>query len=179
MSALSTAIEEQLAPFTAHITGNPLASLIAVKGLPGPFEQEGKSPFSGQDGLALDRAFGRLGWGYGSRDTRTWLGVLLELPSALPAQTQAATPAQLSGAGLRLICEIVDPLTIIALDNKAHGALIDAFGAEAEKLAEQFIFGGETRVLGRQLVSVTGFEDALGEEQAKQRVWAQLKRCAR
>jgi hypothetical protein len=155
-------IERQLAPFSAHITGNPLASLVAVKGVPGEAEREGGLPFSGADGTALDKAFGRLGWGYGSKDTRTWLGVLL--PSG--------------SFDLRLVCEIVDPLAIVALDERARGAIVDAFKSTEEGFLADFTPGAQSTVAGRLLISVDGFEDALSDETAKQRAWAQLKRCA-
>jgi hypothetical protein len=159
--------ERQLADFVAHIVGNPLASLVAVKGTPGAFERDGGAPFSGADGLALDKAFGRLGWGYGSQDTRIWFGILLSLPSG----------PLLSARELRLICEIVDPLTIVALDDTARLALIDAFASTEKALATTFALGAESAALGRQLVSVEGFEDALADANAKQKAWTQLKRC--
>jgi hypothetical protein len=91
----------------------------------------------------------------------------------LATASHTAPPA----SELRLICEIIDPLSIVALDEEARIALIDAFTPVEEGLAEQFAPGAQAQVLGRQLLSVTGFEDALADETAKQRVWAQLKRC--
>jgi hypothetical protein len=157
----STERAQQLEAFAARIVGNPFASLVLVKGRPNAAERDGAPPFSGADGLALDKAIGRLGWGYGSQNTRAWLGILLPLPAH----------------DLRLICEIVDPLAIVALDDEARTALIDAFSSVEGGLPAKFVSGAETRVLGRQLVSVEGFEDALGSATAKQKVWAQLKRC--
>jgi hypothetical protein len=159
--------EQQLEPFAAHISGNPLASLMAVKGKPGAAERAKAAPFSGGDGLALDKAFGRLGWGYGSQDTRAWFGLVLALPD-LPA---------LSARDLRLICEIIDPLTIVALDEVARVALIEAFISTEEGFLADFTPGSQTRILGRQLVSIEDFEDALSDDVAKQKVWTQLKRC--
>ncbi|MDR2106228.1 MAG: hypothetical protein LBP24_02340 [Coriobacteriales bacterium] len=160
-------IERQLEPFAAHIAGNPLASLLALKGRPGTVERAGSAPFSGADGFALDKAFGRLGWGFGSQDTRRWAGLLLA----------TADSPTLPAATLRLICEIIDPLAIVALDEEARAALIDAFSSAESGFLAEFTPGAETQVLGRQFISVTGFEDALADEDAKQKVWAQLKRC--
>jgi hypothetical protein len=159
--------EQQLEPFVAYISGNPLASLMVVKGKPGAAERAKAAPFSGDDGFALDKAFGRLGWGYGSQDTRTWFGLVLALPN-LPS---------ISARDLRLICEIIDPLTIAALDDAARTALIEAFASTEEGFLADFTPGSETRILGRHLISIEDFEDALPDETAKQKVWAQLKRC--
>jgi len=160
-------ITEQLDAYAPYIRGNVLASLLAVKGTPGPAELAGRPPFSGADGLALDKAFGRLGWGFGSQGTRIWSGILTNLPG-LPT---------LRPSELRLVCEIVDPLTIVALDEAARLAIIDAFSAANRNLKAALLPGAECRVLGRQVVSVEGFEESLADEGAKQRAWAQLKRC--
>jgi uracil-DNA glycosylase len=175
-------IERQLEPFAAHIAGDVLASLLAIKGRPGAAERAGGAPFSGADGLALDKAFGSLGWGFGSQDTRRWAGLLLTVagspaPPAATLPTAESCAATLPAATLRLICELIDPLAIVALDEEARTALIDAFSSTEEGFLAEFTPGTETRVLGRQLISVTGFEDALASEDAKQKVWAQLKRC--
>jgi hypothetical protein len=164
-----TIIENQLEPFASYHTGTGLASLVALKGKPGKAELEGGAPFSGGDGLALDKAFGRLGWGLGSMDTRTWFGILLA-PLGKPA---------LSPGELRLICEIVDPLAIVALDEIARVALIEAFTSAETGFLADFTPGRQCAVLGRDFVSVEGFEDSLTDEDAKQKVWAQLKKTAR
>ncbi|MDR2586667.1 MAG: hypothetical protein LBC23_00215 [Coriobacteriales bacterium] len=153
---------EQLKAFAAQTSGDILASLVLIKGRANATERTGSAPFSGADGLALDKAIGSLGWGYGSQDTRTWFGVLLPL----------------SPDDLRFICEVVDPLALVSLDEEARVALIEAFGATEEGLAEKLTSGAETWVLGRQVVSVEGFEAALDDATTKQKVWAQLKRCA-
>jgi hypothetical protein len=162
MIDLSTEREQELKAFATQTSGDIFASLVLVKGRAGAAERRGNPPFSGADGLALDKAVGRLGWGYGSRDTRTWFGIVLPLDAR----------------DLRFVCEIIDPLALVALDEEARIALIEAFEPVAEGLAEHFTPGAEAWVLGRQLVSVEGFEDALGDEATKQRVWGQLKRCA-
>jgi len=160
-------ITRQLETFFPYIRGNYLASLIAVKGTPGPTELEGNLPFSGADGLALDKALSSLGWGFGSQNTRVWLGIIPTMPGY----------PELSPSELRLICEVVDPLAIISLDESARLALIRAFEPVRKTMASDFLPGAELWVLGRQLVSVDGFEEALCLESSKQKVWSQLKRC--
>lgn len=160
-------IERQLKPYAPYRTGDPLASLIAFKATPGVSEQEGGLPFSGADGLALDKAFGRLGWGFGSKDTRTWMGLLLK-PCHYP---------KLSPDELRTVCEIVDPLVVVALDEEARKVLVEAYAFAAEELSVVLSRGSQCDVLGRHFVSVDGFEDSLNDEATKQKAWAQLKQC--
>ncbi|MDR1013585.1 MAG: hypothetical protein LBL86_01210 [Coriobacteriales bacterium] len=171
MTDLYASIGQQLEPFAAHMAGNPLASLVAVKGMPGRAERDGGTPFSGEDGFALDKAFGRLGWGFGSQDTRVWLGILL------PPASEESPRGGRSALDLRLVCEIVDPLAIVALDEPARIALIDAFGPSEGSLPTELAPGAEAQALGRRLVSVEDFEASLADEAAKQKAWAQLKRC--
>jgi hypothetical protein len=161
-------ITRQLEPFAPCVIGDPLASLVALKGRPGEAELGGDIPFRGADGLALDKAFGRLGWGFGTDDTRRWCGILLACPDRPP----------LSPQDLRLICEIVDPLAIVSLDEPARTSLIGAFESAEEGFLADFTPGSQTWILGRHLVSVEDFEDSLTDEGAKQKAWAQLRRCA-
>jgi hypothetical protein len=161
-------ITRQLEPFALCVIGDPLASLVALKGKPGEAELGGGAPFSGADGLALDKAFGRLGWGFGTGDTRRWCGILLGHPDRPP----------LSPQDLRLLCEIIDPLAIVSLDEPARTSLISAFESAEEGFLADFTPGSQTGILGRHLVSVEDFEDSLADERTKQKAWAQLKRCA-
>jgi hypothetical protein len=161
-------ITQQLEPFAPYVVGDLLAPLVALKGKPGEAELGEGIPFCGADGLALDKAFGRLGWGFGTDDTRRWCGILLVRPDRPP----------LSPQNLRLICEIVDPLAIVSLDETARASLVDAFGSTEEGFLADFTPGSQTWILGRHLVSVENFEDSLADEGTKQKAWAQLKRCA-
>ncbi|MDR1183206.1 MAG: hypothetical protein LBK67_00230 [Coriobacteriales bacterium] len=160
-------ITQQLEPFASYIVGDPLASLVALKGRPGEAELNGGVPFCSADGLALDKAFGRLGWGFGTDDTRRWCGIVLVRPDKPPLSTQ----------DIRLLCEIIDPLTIVSLDETARISLIGAFESAEEGFLADFTSGSQTWILGRHLVSVEDFEDSLVDEGTKQKAWAQLKRC--
>lgn len=158
-------ITAQLTPYAPYYSGDELASIIVIKGIAGKAEFDGLAPFSGQDGLALDKSLGRLGWGYGSADTRIWFGILLKSPSL----------RGLSFQELKLVCEIVDPLVIVALDDSARLALIEAYLSAEDRLPLLFKPGANTTVLGRRFVSVDGFEGALQNMEKKQMVWSQLK----
>jgi len=167
MVDLRSIIAEQLAPFAPYIRGNALASLVAIKGIPGSAELAGNPPFSGADGFALDKAFGRLNWGFGSQGTRVWLGIVLS----------ALGYPELSPADLRLVLEIVDPLAIVVLDETARLKIIDAFESVDKALRTDFNSGTEHWILGRHVLSVEEFEQSLAQESLKQRAWGQLKRC--
>ncbi len=160
-------IIERLKPFSAYYCGDELASLIAIKGMPGQAELSGDPPFSGEDGLALDKSFGHLGWGFGSKSTRTWFGILLS-PKNTP---------QLSAKDLKQICETVDPLTIVTLDKPAHIALKQAFTSAEKNISPDNFLGKAINYQGRQFVGVDNFEAALLDVSEKQRVWAQLKQA--
>ncbi len=71
---------------------------------------------------------------------------------------------------LRLQLESVDPRVIVALDAEAAADVAEAFGCE-----QPVPGGAPLRVLGRRIVAVSGFEAALADPKAKQRVWAELK----
>jgi hypothetical protein len=167
MLDLRSTIENRLAPFAPYRSGDAFASLMALKGRPGEAERKGNVPFSGADGLALDKAFGTLGWGFGSKDTRTWFGVLLA-----PKNQSQLTPDE-----LRLLCEIVDPLVIVTLDEDARIALSGAFASTNDDSLVDFVSGGQCEVFGRRFVSVEDFEDSLADADSKQKAWAQLKNC--
>ncbi|HBT94660.1 MAG TPA: hypothetical protein DEB24_00395 [Coriobacteriia bacterium] len=158
---------ENLAPYRPYYSGDELASLVAIKGDPGVAERENGAAFSGEDGTALDKSFGHLGWGYGSKDTRTWFGILIAPIGKTP----------LTSSELRLLCEIVDPLIIVALDEAARVALNEAFSSHDGKATTTLERGKQATVFGRKLVSVDGFEQALSDDSEKQRVWAQLKQA--
>lgn len=136
--------------------GDPLSSIVAVKGRPGPAEASGGAALSGPDGDALAKALEALGW--------------------QPAQAFAtlSRPAgdmddAASSERLRLQIEAVDPRVVVALDDVA-----------AEDVARAFSLGGlvpgrPVTVSGRRFVAVGGFEAALTDERAKRAAWQHLK----
>ncbi|MDR1422123.1 MAG: hypothetical protein LBI64_04575 [Coriobacteriales bacterium] len=186
VSELQKSLEAQLEPYAAYLAGTLLTSILLVKGQAGPAEPMGM-PFSGADAQALEKALVALGW-----PINAWCGVLCapgvsgrrgtaaneRASEGASTVTSEGAPLALSPNDLRLICEIVDPLVVVALDEQARRLLIDAFiQAESGFLAD-FTPGAQTMVLGRRFVSVDGFEAALDNADTKQRVWAQLKHAA-
>lgn len=150
---------DALAPGSDRVAprGALLAEVAAVKGLPGPAEASGGAAMSGADGEALLKALEALGYALGS--------VFFTLSRPEPG----VSPERASDR-LRLQLEAVDPRVIIALDAEAAADVAEAFGCEQPRPGASAV-----RVLGRRLVAVSGFEAALANPKAKQRVWAELK----
>jgi CheY-like chemotaxis protein len=149
---------DALAPGSDRVMwrGALLAEVAVVKGLPGPAEATGGAALSGADGDAITKALEALGWG----PERVFFTLSRPEPGMDP--TRAADR-------LRLQLEAIDPLAIVALDAEAAADLVQAFGCEP------LVPGVASRVLGRSLVALSGFEAALAEPKAKQRVWGELK----
>lgn len=153
------AAADTLAPGSDRVAprGALLAQIAAVKGLPGPAEASGKAALSGADGQALTKALEALGY---SPDS-----VFFTLSRPEPGMDRERAADR-----LRLQLESVDPRVIIALDAEAAADIAEAFGCAAPVPG-----AAPLRVLGRRLIAVSGFEAALADPKAKQRVWAELK----
>lgn len=152
------AAADALAPGSDRVrpSGALMAEIAVVKGLPGPAEASGGTAMSGADGTALLKALEALGYG---ADT-----VFLTLSRPEPGMDRERAADR-----LRLQLESVDPNVIVTLDAEAAADVAEAFGCELPAP------GVTQRVLGRRIVAVSGFEAALGDPKAKQRVWAELK----
>ncbi len=153
------AAADALAPGSDRVAprGALLAQIAAVKGLPGPAEASGGAALSGADGTALGKALEALGWAAGD--------VFFTLSRPEPGMDRERATDR-----LRLQLESVDPHVIVALDAEAAADIAEAFGCAQPKPG-----ASPLRVLGRRIVAVDGFEAALADPKAKQRVWAQLK----
>jgi hypothetical protein len=176
-------ITQQLKPFAAQVVGNPLAVVLAVTA----------RPLSAAAAEALEKALIALGWGehswcglaLGIDEHGTWSEKAALAPMVCPPHKARAgeptpyCPQLLASGELRLVVEIVDPLAVLALDEDARRALMTAFASEELGLLTEFSAGSSRSVLGRNFVSVDGFEAALSDAQRKQVIWAQLKHCKR
>ena len=153
------AAADALAPGSDRVAwrGALLAEVAVVKGLPGPAEATGGAALSGADGDALAKALEALGW-----DAATIFYTL--------SRPEPGIDTSRRGDRLRLQLESVDPRAIVALDAEAAADIAAAFGCE-----EPVPGAVPLRVLGRQIVAVSGFEAALADPKAKQRVWGELK----
>ena len=141
--------------------GNAFSQVLLVKGEP---EAEGSALLTGPDGKALHAALNKLG--YAPED---WCGL-----SITDADGFALAPGT-----LRLAVVTLDPSTVIALDEPAAAALREAYADELVDLealeAATLMPGVVARVLGMRVLNLGGFEQALTDPKAKQRMWAFLK----
>jgi len=134
-------------------SGEPLAELLCLKGVPGAAERVGGTVCSGVDGAAIDKAVVALGY-----DEGAWAAVDV---------------SRFGGDGLRAVVEAIDPSAVIALDVPAAEAFASAYGAELPEA------GSATSVRGRAFVALDGFEEALADDDAKRVAWHRMKLVAR
>jgi uracil-DNA glycosylase len=140
-------------------SGDPMAAVALVKGVPGPAESAGGEVLSGPDGEAVAKALAALGYS-GT--------VFATLTRADAAKAPAGGPAR-----LREQIEAVEPGLVIALDAAAAEDLAFAIGCAP------LTPGRPVRVWGRTLLSLSGMEASLGDEHLKAVVWAQFRSLLR
>jgi hypothetical protein len=140
-------------------SGDPMAAVALVKGVPGPAEVSGGDVLSGPDGEAVAKALAALGYS----------GTLF----ATLTRSDPAKAPEGASARLREQIEAVEPDLVIALDAAAAEDLSLAFGCPLLKP------GHAVRVLGRRLLSLSGMEASLGDEQRKAAVWAEFRSLLR
>ncbi|NTU71793.1 MAG: hypothetical protein HGB10_08250 [Coriobacteriia bacterium] len=153
------AAADSLAPGSDRVatTGASFAQIALVKGLPGPAEATGGGAMTGADGVALTKAVTALGFA----EAEVFFTV---------SRPEQGMDAERASDRLRLQLESVDPKVIVALDEQAAADIAEAFGCQAPAAGSPPV-----RVLGRRIFAVSGFEAALSDPVAKQRVWAELK----
>lgn len=133
--------------------GDLLADVLLVKGDPGPADTAKKRALAGEDGVAIGRALDALG--------------MSRARYAMCTRVGAAGKKRL--ARVRLLAEAIDPRIVILLDVQAAEDFAAAFGLEAPSP------GVVTRMLGRDVLAVDGFEASLADEKRKRVVWTQLR----
>jgi len=136
--------------------GAHFATIVVVKGLPGPAEASGKPAMSGADGEAARKALAALGWEPAS--------VFFTL-----SRPGSSTDAPRRAARLRLQIEAVDPEFVLAVDTDAAADVAEALGLE------RLALGALVRAGGRRVLACDGLEASLGDSARKRRVWSQLK----
>ena len=136
--------------------GAHLATIVVVKGLPGPAEASGKPAMSGADGEAARKALGALGW---EPDAAFFT---LSRPGS-------STDASRRATRLRFQIEAVDPEFVLAVDTDAAADVAEALGLERLPL------GTVVRSDGRRVLACDGLEASLSDGARKQLVWSQLK----
>ncbi len=137
-------------------SGDLLAQVALVKGLPGPAEAAGGPALSGPDGAAADSALAELGY-----DPSAAFRILSRPEPGLGSAERVAR--------LRYAVEAVDPSVVIALDAQAAEDVWAAFGMG------RVAFGRSVRAKGRTLVALDGLEASLGDQVRKKRIWKQMQ----
>ncbi len=166
---------EHLAKAGVRMFGNAFSPIVLVKGELNEAERAGGDVLAGADGDALRAALGRLG--YAPED----FCALSAVAGAGDCAVAPTTPvgSMLSPDVFREALEALDPEAIVLLDDAAATEMREAYAAELAAI-EQFDVamlapGLVARVLGRRVLALDGFEAALGDAAAKQRMWAYLK----
>lgn len=148
-----TAARSVLESLAGCFSGDPIAEVLCLKGVPGPAEKSGESVGSGPDGEALAKALPVLGYDEGAL-------AFLEVEGIGP---------QL----LREAIEAVDPAVVVTLDPAARTAACGCLGVPEPDP------GVMVMAHGRALVAVDSFETSLASEDAKRIAWHQLKAASR
>ncbi len=144
---------------TVAWSGDLLAEVVLVKGMPGPSEAAGDAALSGADGEAILKALAALGW-----DPQQVFATVSRPQAGLdPARCAQRVHAQI---------EAIDPQVVVALDPIAAADVATGLGVPPLHP------GREVRIGGRRIVALEGFESVLSDESAKRRVWTQLKTAA-
>lgn len=175
MNALRAAAVQELDALTARgvrICGNAASPIVLVKGVLNDNEREGADLLSGRDGTALRAALGRLG--YAPEE-------FCALSAVCGRSEDGALPegATLDPGLFREALEALDPEAVVLLDATASSVMRDAYAEELASI-EQFDVamlspGLIAHVLGRRVLALDGFEEALSSDRSKQRMWAYLK----
>ena len=166
---------EDLATRGVRIDGDGFSPIVLVKGDLNEGEQAGGTLLAGDDGRALRAALLRLG--YAPEDFCALSAVAGEGDPSVVDMPAAGEP--LAPELFREALEALDPEAVVLLDDTAASVMREAY-ADALSLIEQFEVamlepGLVAHVLGRRVLALGGFEAALQDPAAKQRVWAYLK----
>jgi hypothetical protein len=145
-------------PFRIDGTGEMLASVVLVKGVPDAAERAAHHALAGPDGDAAAKALQALGYEAGD----AW--AVVSRPAEAPAPARARR--------LELIVEAVDPRLVFALDDEAAEDLAAAFGLTSLPA------GRPVTARGRTIGAVGGLAASLGDAAAKARVWQRFKAVA-
>lgn len=150
---------EDLRSTGVSLVGSVPAPVCLVKGAANESELSGVEPFSGMDGEALSKSLNALGY-----PENAWTGLMTQyIPGDGSAQN---LPAEL----VRLALEVIDAATIVLCDDQAAESFQAAFGLDDKPAPGQLQY-----VLGRRVLALGGFEEALGSQEAKQVMWFRLK----
>lgn len=172
--AIAQAAEQELASLAGRgvrIAGNACSPIVLVKGDLDEAERSGGELAAGADGAALRKALGAIG--YAPED----FCVLASVAGAGDGTVAVghALPCEL----FREALEALDPEAVLLLDNSAADMMRETY-ADMLVAIEDFDTamlkpGLVAHVQGRRVLALDGFEAALTDKAAKQRMWAYIK----
>lgn len=154
--------------------GNGFSPVLLIKGELNEAEADGGELLAGADGKALRSALSAVGFA-----PEDFCGMAAVYGTSTDPSA-GAPGSPLSIAFFREAVEAFDPEAIILLDDAATALMREAY-ADALAAIEDFdtamlMPGLVAPVLGRRVLALDGFEAALSDKAAKQRMWAYLKR---
>ena len=170
--AIAQATEQELASLAdrgVRIAGNACSPIVLVKGDLDEAECSGGELAAGADGAALRKALGAIG--YAPED----FCVLASVAGAGDGAVGHALPCDL----FREALEALDPEAVLLLDNSAADVMRETY-ADMLVAIDDFDTamlkpGLIAHVQGRRVLALDGFEAALTDKAAKQRMWAYIK----
>ena len=168
--AIAQATEQELASLAdrgVRIAGNACSPIVLVKGDLDEAECSGGELAAGADGAALRKALGAIG--YAPED----FCVLASVAGA------GAAGEALTCDLFREALETLDPEAVLLLDNSAADVMRETY-ADMLVAIDDFDTamlkpGLVAHVQGRRVLALDGFEAALTDKAAKQRMWAYIK----
>ncbi len=177
-NALLAAAQQELDALAARgvrMRGNAFSAIVLVKGELNANELAGGELLAGADGTALAAAFERLGY---APEEFCALSAIAG-PEGEGVSPEVASGRPLPPALFREALEALDPEVVVLLDDAAASIMREAYAEELARI-EQFDMamlapGLVAHVLGRRVLALDGFEAALADGRAKQRMWAYLK----
>lgn len=180
-NALLAAAQQELDALAARgvrMRGNAFSAIVLVKGELNANELAGGELLAGADGAALAAALERLGY---APEEFCALSAIAG-PEGEGAAPEVASGRPLPPALFREALEALDPEAVVLLDDTAASLMREAYAEELARI-EQFDMamlapGLVAHVLGRRVLALDGFEAALADGRAKQRMWAYLKQLS-
>ncbi len=177
-NALLAAAQQELDALAARgvrMRGNAFSAIVLVKGELNANELAGGELLAGADGAALAAALERLGY---APEEFCALSAIAG-PEGEGVSPEAASGRPVAPALFREALEALDPEAVVLLDDTAASLMREAYAEELARI-EQFDMamlapGLVAHVLGRRVLALDGFEAALADGWAKQRMWAYLK----
>lgn len=161
---IRTEIDDLLAA-GVPLSGQVPSPVLLIKGELNDAERAGAAILSGADGEALKKSLKVLGYPEGQISAVSVISVLQPQDEGSQA-VLGELPAEL----IRLAVETIDSELVILTDTLAAQRF-----ARAYELDDEIKEGLPTRVWGRTVLALGGFEAALQDPQAKQVMWARLK----